>query len=60
MLRQILGEAFDIGSCDWGPEFILPEAGLFGKDNPLFRARPADDLRFDVSGFPSSHAATSF
>jgi hypothetical protein len=57
MMRQILGEALNVGSVlTWGPCYYYQKQFFSGRDHPL--SRPDRILRYDleVSGFPSSHA----
>ena len=55
MMRQILGEALNVGSVlDWGPCWYFQRQFVTGKISPL--SRPDHIMRYDVevSGFPSS------
>jgi hypothetical protein len=57
MMRQILGEALNVGSVlTWGPCYYYQKQFFSGRDHPL--SRPDRIMRYDleVSGFPSSHA----
>ncbi|MGH7246569.1 MAG: CehA/McbA family metallohydrolase [Pseudomonadota bacterium] len=57
MIRQIRGEALDIGSVlTWGPCYYYQKQFFTGKDNPLSTPDRIMHYDLEVSGFPSSHA----
>ena len=57
MMRQILGEALNIGSVlTWGPCYYYQKQFFTGQDNPLSKPDRVMHYDLEVSGFPSSHA----
>jgi hypothetical protein len=57
MIRQILGEALNIGSVlTWGPCYYYQKQFFTGQDNPLSKPERLMHYDLEVSGFPSSHA----
>ena len=57
MMRQILGEALNIGSVlTWGPCYYYQKQFFTGQDNPLSKPNRVMHYDLEVSGFPSSHA----
>jgi hypothetical protein len=57
MMRQILGEALNIGSVlTWGPCYYYQKQFFTGQDNPLSKPERLMHYDLEVSGFPSSHA----
>jgi hypothetical protein len=57
MMRQILGEALNVGSVlTWGPCYYYQKQFFSGQDNPLSKPERLMHYDLEVSGFPSSHA----
>ena len=57
MMRQILGEALNVGSVlTWGPCYYYQKQFFTGQDNPLSRVDRRMHYDLEVSGFPSSHS----
>jgi hypothetical protein len=57
MMRQILGEALNVGSVlTWGPCYYYQKQFFTGQDNPLSRTDRVMHYDLEVSGFPSSHS----
>ena len=57
MMRQILGEALNIGSVlTWGPCYYYQKQFFTGQDNPLSKPNRVMHYDLEVSGFPSSHS----
>jgi hypothetical protein len=57
MIRQILGEALNIGSVlTWGPCYYYQKQFFTGQDNPLSKPERLMHYDLEVSGFPSSHS----
>jgi hypothetical protein len=57
MMRQILGEALNVGSVlTWGPCYYYQKQFFSGRDHPLSTGDRIMRYDLEVSGFPSSHA----
>jgi hypothetical protein len=57
MMRQLLGERFNIGSVlTWSPDYYYQKQFFSGKDDPFSRPDRLMHYDLEVSGFPSSHA----
>ena len=57
MIRQILGEALNVGSVlTWGPCYYYQKQFFTGQDNSLSKPERLMHYDLEVSGFPSSHS----